>query len=393
MTGDRPQKRRPIDQAGDEAVVDFRLLDRPLVRCVGAAASDIGAIEGRLGLRPTAAPPDVVAPASAGAPDVILRYVADLPIRGTLRTVGRDDGAFTDDAFVIRRGERPVAIVPFETLGRSGGEIIVLRGSGAPARLVSLLNVAVLARGAVALHGSAVLLGGAGIVACGWSGSGKTEALLGFVGLGARYVGDEWLHTFADARVAGLPEAIRIQDWHVEQLPWLRDRIGRRDALRMSVAAAGERGGRRLARTGRRLPGARALDGAAARLGGARRHVDLAPDVLFGAGSLEPAAPIDRLFLLETSTEPGIRIEPIDPALVAARMTLAHLHHRRELMGWYWQSRFAFPDRRSDLMEGIESVERGLLEALFAGRPAYRVDHPHRVDMDALARAMAETAR
>jgi hypothetical protein len=251
------------------------------------------------------------------------------------------------------------------------------------------LNLAIVGRGAVALHGSAVVHEGLGLAACGWSGSGKTEALLGFVGLGARYVGDEWLHTSVDGRIVGLPEPVRIQDWHAQQLPWLRDRLGRGDLLRMAAARIGERSGRYLAQAGRRLPGARALQGAAARLGGARRHVDVAPEVLFGADAMEPSASLDRLFLLETSTEPGIRVEPIDPAVMAARMALAHLHHRRELLALYWQSRFAFPDHRNDLLEQIESREREALETAFAGRPAFRVDHPHHVDMDALARAMA----
>jgi hypothetical protein len=371
--------------AGDEDVV-FRLDGRPLVRCVGAAGPDIAAIATRLGIPAT----PTGTTADEAPPDLILRYVPVLPVTGMLRTVGRDDGAFTDDAFVVRRGGRAVALLPFDRLGEPAAEIVVVRGSGAPGRLVSLLNAAIVGRGSVALHGSAVLHEGVGVTACGWSGSGKTEVLLGFIGLGARYVGDEWLHTTPDGRVVGLPEPIRIQDWHVDQVPWLADRLGRRRITGMRVAAAGERGGRSLARAGRRLPGIRALGGAAGRLGDARRHVDRSPAALFGADALRPAAPIDRVFLLEPTTGETIRIEPVEPAWVADRMAVAQLHHRRELLGWYWQWRYAFPGRRSDLLEGIEARERSELARLFSGRPAFRVEHPHHVDIDALARAMAE---
>jgi hypothetical protein len=140
------------------------------------------------------------------------------------------------------------------------------------------------------------------------------------------------------------------------------------------------------------VPAVRAVGRGAVRFR-SRRHVDLPADALFGPARRVDATTLDRLVLLETTTEPAIRVEPIDPALVAERLALAHVHHRRELLGWYWQSRFAFPDRHNAVLDEIESVERERLTAAFAGRPAVRVEHPHPVDIAALGQAIADAVR
>lgn len=368
------------------SAVDLRLDGRTLVRLIDATSGDVRAVERRLGLPAIDAGGDTT-------PELTIRYADGLPIVGRLRTVGRDEGAFTDDVFVVRRGTRPIAILRFERIGGDDAEILVERGAGAPAQLVSLVNLGILGHGRVALHAAAVVHEGRGIAACGWSGSGKTEVLLGYLERGASAVGDEWIDaTPSSGRLVGLPSPIRVQDWHLEQLPGLRGRIGRGSRLAMAAAAAVERSGRGVAGVGRVVPGSGALRRTAARAG-AKRHIDVPPATLFGAERLADAATLDIVFLLETGTDDTIRVEPIDPAVVAARMALAHVHHRRALLGWYWQARFAFPDRSNPLLERIEAVERERLTELFVGRPAFRVDHPHRVDITELVAAMEAHGR
>jgi hypothetical protein len=367
------------------AVSEFRLDGRTLVRLFDADRADEAAVAARLGLRPLRAPTSVV----DGAPDLVLRYVDELPISGRIRTAGRDEGAWTDDAFVIRRGSRPVALVPFEAIGRSAAEILVVRGTGAPAKLVSLLNLALLGGERIAVHAAAVVHGGLGIAACGWSGSGKTEVLLAFTDRGARYVGDEWIHASA-AGMTGLPTPVRVQDWHLEQLPELRAAIGRGTRLRLTAAGAIDGVVDGLSR--RRIGGSRRIARLARPLAG-RRWVDVPPARLFGADRIAAGVPLDRLFLLETGFDETVRVEPIDPATVADRLALAHVHHRRELLSWYWQSRYAFPERTNELLEQSAAVERRRLAELFAGRPAYRVEHPHSVSLvrltDEMERALS----
>jgi hypothetical protein len=384
------------DPGGATDAVAFSLGGHPLVHVLDGSASDLHAIAGRLGLdaRPLAQVPGATDSADdvADPPLLTIRYVTRLPIGRELRTVGKDDGAFDGQWFAVRRGGRPVAVIPLQDVGQPQAEILAVRGSGVPGRLVSLLNLAMLGRpDRIALHASAVDLDGLGIAACGWSGSGKTEAMLGLMDQGARFVGDEWTYRI-DGRLVGLPERVRIQDWHAQQLAWLQTRVGRGQAVRMGAAAAAERSGRWLGRTAPGVPVVRSLAGAARRFG-TLRHVDLPAADLFEPARRASSVGLDRLVLLETSTATGIRVEPIDPIVVAARLALAHVHHRRELLGWYWQSRFAYTERRNALLDDIETVERTRLETVFEGQPAIRVEHAHDVDIRALGRAIAQACR
>jgi hypothetical protein len=361
-----------------DRTVDFRLDGRTLVRLIDPSPSDERSVALRLGLRP-------VSTAYGDGPtvaDLTIRYLEDLDVHGRLRSVGRDEGAYTDEAFVVRRGSRPIAVLPLDRIGTDGGEVGMLRGGGAPASLISLLNLAVLARGRVALHGSAVVHDGRGIAAVGWSGSGKTEVLLGFMERGAMAVGDEWLHADPDSgRIAGLPEPVRIEARHLRQLPALAERISRRRRAGMTAGTA-------LAS----VPGLGGAGRVTGRLGG-RTYADVPPARLFGEDRLAASTSVDVVVWLETGVGEGVRAEPVDPASVADRLAFAHVHHRRALLGLYWQARYAFPDRASAVLDDIAAVERERIGRCFAGRPAIRVEHPRSADIRAVVDAIEAAIR
>jgi hypothetical protein len=358
--------------------VDFRLDGRTVVRLVDPSPSDERSVATRLGLRP-------VALASADTPavaDLTIRYLDDLGLTGRLRSVGRDEGAYTDDVFVIRGRSRPTTVLQLDRIGTDDGEVRMLRGRGAPASLISLVNLALVARGRVALHGSAVVHDGRGIVAVGWSGSGKTEVLLGFMERGALAVGDEWLHADpATGRIAGLPEPVRIEARHLRQLPALTERISRRRRAGMTAGTA-------LAS----VPGLGGVGRVTGRLGG-RTYADVPPARLFGEDRLATSAHVDVVVWLETGVGEGVRAEPVDPASVADRLAFAHVHHRRALLSLYWQARYAFPDRASALLDDIAAVERERIRRCFAGRPAVRVEHPRSADIRAVVDAIEAVIR
>jgi hypothetical protein len=361
--------------------VDFRLDGRTLVRLVDAAPRDADAVGSHLGLSPLDA-------AAGDTADLTVRYVDHLGLHGPLRVVGRDEGAYTDDAFVERRKGRAIGIVPLERIGVGGAdgdgvgdpEIVMIRGSGSPGRLVSLLNLAVLGHGRVALHGSSVVHAGRGIAAVGWSGSGKTEVLLGFMARGALAVGDEWLHAApGEDRVAGLPTPVRVEADHLGQLPELRERIPVAARAAMRVASVVGRGGGGAAAVGRRL--------------GARAHVDLAPARLFGSERLAATANLDVIVWLEPAATGTAQVVPIEAADVARRLALAHVHHRRSLMEWYWQGRYAFPERSNPLLDDNITVECERLVETFAGRPAFRARFGPSVGIASLTDAIEAATR
>src|SRR5919108_2649495 len=352
------------------------------IRVLGADPRDEAAVARQLG--PTRA-------ALRGEPDIVVRFVDRLETSSPLRYLGRGEAAFTEDAFLVLRGKHKAATrvaIPFHEVG---GRIEIVCESGGPAApfLTPIVNMPVLAQGALPLHASAFVHEGTGVVAAGWSKGGKTEALLAFAGAGAEYVGDEWVYVSADGRyVHGIPEPIRLWNWHLRQLPHARGVVGtgERARLRALEGAAGplEALRRERARSPR-------LARAAGRLGALlekQLYVDVPPETLFGPlGTL--SAPFDRLFFLVTGDEPEISVEPVDVLDVARRMASSLEHERLDFAAAYLKFRFAFPALSSDLVEGASALEREALERLLVGKPAYVVRHPYPFSLLELYEAMS----
>jgi hypothetical protein len=347
--------------------IDYDLHGLAGVRVVGATARDAAAVDRQLG--PIRRP-------LRRDPDIVVRFVDRLDVEGPLRLIGVDDAGFTDDAFLVLRARhkaRARVVIPVDRIGR-GCEIVCERGLPAVPLLVATLNLTVLARGALPLHASAFLHDGRGIVVTGWSKGGKTEAVLAFVSRGARFVGDEWVYVKPDgATVYGLPEPLRLWDWHLRQLPSLRAQIGRGERARLAAL----RGAAAAAR-GRRL----------ASFVATQRHVDVAPETLFPPETVALAAPFNRLFLLVSRHHRVTAARPVDPREIAARMAFSLQHERAPLTRAYEQFRFAFPGRSNPVLDAACERERALLERVTSGKVAHAVDHPHPVDLDSLFEVM-----
>src|SRR5690349_18755412 len=112
-----PWVREAVDPAAvRDEVVEFSIHDLLGIRLVGASRRDVLAIGRQLGLDPVV----LVAP-----PALTIRFVDQLPVGGPLRYIGREDVAFTDDAFLLLRSRnlaRARTCIPFETIG-AGCEI------------------------------------------------------------------------------------------------------------------------------------------------------------------------------------------------------------------------------------------------------------------------------
>jgi hypothetical protein len=65
---------------------------------------------------------------------------------------------------------------------------------------------------------------------------------------------------------------------------------------------------------------------------------------------------------------------------------------RAPLLAHYRQFRYAFPDRRCEVLEHADVLERDLLATLFDGRPAATVAHPYPCDISELGRAVLAAA-
>jgi hypothetical protein len=358
--------------------VDFDLHGLAGVRLVGASPRDIAAVERQLGPLQTEL---------AREPDIVVRFVDRLELSEPMRLLGVGDAGYTDEGFVVLRSRhksKARVLMPLADVGAQP-QIVCERGLAAVPLLIPVLNLTVLANGALPLHAAAFEFEGAGVVATGWSKGGKTESLLAFAARGARYVADEWAYLSADGRrVYGIPEPVRLWDWHLRQAAQYRRRLARGERARLAAlrAAAATEGAARALRRGRR-------GGAVDRVYSLVRnqlHVDAEPERLFG--ERQPSTSFDRLFFLVTHDSPETIVEPIEPENVARRMLFSLQFERLDFIGAYLKLRFAFPEALSPLIENAQEIERERLLEILAGKPAYIVRHPYPTSLAGLHDAM-----
>jgi hypothetical protein len=358
--------------------VDFDLHGLAGVRLVGASPRDVAAVERQLGPLQTEL---------AREPDIVVRFVDRLELSEPMRLLGVGDAGYTDEGFVVLRSRhksKARVLMPLADVGAQP-QIVCERGLAAVPLLIPVLNLTVLANGALPLHAAAFEFEGAGVVATGWSKGGKTESLLAFAARGARYVADEWAYLSADGRrVYGIPEPVRLWDWHLRQAAQYRRRLARGERARLAAlrAAAATEGAARALRRGRR-------GGAVDRVYSLVRnqlHVDAEPERLFG--ERQPSTSFDRLFFLVTHDSPETIVEPIEPENVARRMLFSLQFERLDFIGAYLKLRFAFPEALSPLIENAQEIERERLLEILAGKPAYIVRHPYPTSLAGLHEAM-----
>ena len=354
--------------------VDFDLHGLAGVRLVDAGPSDAAAVARQLGPLPRTLDRQ---------PDITIRFVDQMELGSRLRYLGAKEAGWTDDGFyVLRSRKTPVVVrLPMERIG-GPCEIVCERGLPAVPFLIAVLNLTVLGNGALPVHAAAFELDGVGTLVTGWSKGGKTELLMAAAGAGARYIGDEWVYLTTDGRMYGIPEPIRLWDWHIRQLPVARDHLTLTDRLKLRGIPALRRLERATPRSLRRLPPSRLLRRAMPTLEG-QLHVDVPPERLFSDVS-QNSGSLDRILFVVSAAGPEFTVEAIDPLEVAARMRASLLHERLDLATLLLQARFAHPSLHNDHLDTAEAQQGELLDRIFAGRPAYLVTHPYPVDLAAL---------
>lgn len=367
-------------QAGAGAV-DYDLHGFARIRLLGATPGDVAAVSRQLG--PIRAP-------VGGEPDIVVRFVERLPLSGSLRYLGYRDAGFTDDSFIVLRGPGKSQVKVRLPLDRAGRSCEVVCESGLPGipLLVPLLNFTALAKGVLPLHAAAFNHRGTGVLVTGWAKGGKTETLLAFMAEGAQYVGDEWVYVSPGGeRLYGIPEPIKLWDWHLPDLPQYRALLGRRGRGRLRALHAAERASRAAGRAGGGRP-ARAME-RVAWLIESQRYVNVHPERLFGPDSCALQGTLDKVFLVMSDEHPDVRVEEIDAREVARRMVFSLELERLDLRAAYLKFRFAFPELSNPILEDSERAHAELLQSALAGKESYVVYHPFPARIPALFDAIA----
>jgi len=326
-------------------------------------------------------------------PDIVIRFVDQLLTPSRVRYIGLDDAGFTDDAFLVLRSQykaRARVQIAFDQIGKQC-EIVCERGLPAVPLLIPILNLTVLGNGALPFHASAFTYNGTGVLVTGWSKGGKTEALLAFMARGAKYVGDEWVYLHCDGqRMYGVPEPIRVWDWHLQYLPEYRRQVTRSDQARLrmlkAVATTLERAASM--RVGRRLLPASVMSRLTPVLK-RQLYVHLSPQTIFGEQFCPLAGALQKVFFLASHERPDTFTQPMDAREIAQRMVFSLQHERLDLMAYYLKFRFAFPEKANELIEHAEEQQRELLTRILADKEAYAVYHPYPVPIPSLFDAIS----
>ncbi|HBY96449.1 MAG TPA: hypothetical protein DEP84_21315 [Chloroflexi bacterium] len=357
---------------------DYDLHGLACIRLLDASPDDVAAVTRQLG---------PIQASLTREPDILIRFVDRLPTPSRVRYLGVDEAGFTDDAFLVLRSKhksRVTVQIDFEQIGRRQCEIVCERGLPAVPLLIPILNLTVLSRGALPLHASAFTYNGTGVVTTGWSKGGKTETLLAFMARGAEYIGDEWVYISSNGQhIYGIPEPIRLWNWHLDSLPQYRTLVGRNELVRLralklfqSLELVGPPHGARSAPV-------RALNRVMPLLK-RQLYVDVHPQRLFGNGFGLLAGTFDRLFFVVSHELPEVIVQPIDPQEIARRMVFSLQHERLDFTAYYLKFRFAFPEAHNQLIERAEELQHAMLTRVLADKDTYAVYHPYPVPIASL---------
>ena len=382
--GRKPEKigeaENPAREGERRAEIDYDIHGVVGVRLIKPSPSDAAAVARQLG--PLRRP-------LLREPDITLRFVESLATPD-LQYVELEKNGFARDGFyLLQSGKRRARVrLAFDQIGRKC-EIVCESGLRAVPLLLSIVNLTALQKGCVPLHASAFEYKGTGILLAGWSKGGKTEALLAFAAHGARFIGDEWiLLEGSGERMYGIPENIRLWDWHIESLDHVRVQMPYSKRLLFRSVRWLDRMQERVHKNGlgHFLPLGLMREAMPALK--RQLNVQVEPEKLFGTGLGPFAGKPEKVFFLTSHQDRRISIEPTDALEVARRMAASVHHEELRLFADYLAYKFAFPERRNELIEHAAELQRDLLCEALAGKEAYWVRHPYPVALNQLYEAM-----
>ena len=351
--------------------IDFDIHGVVRIRLIDASPDDLEAVSDLFGC-PSKQP--------LGDPDVTVRFVEDLPVRG-IRFLGHEQHGFTDEGFfLLQEGTRQVkARIPFDQIG-GRCEIVCKSHHGSLPLLLPIVSLNALKRECVPVHASAIVYDGVGILMAGWAHCGKTAALLGFASKGAEYVGEEWVLLNGNSqRMYGLVRPFELSYRHVAGLPHVRNAM--KLASRCAFHGIGVLNALQKMFCGDRVRGSlvfRSIRRASAAVE-ERLRPAVAPSAIFQDRIRTAGAPVDKIFLFFNHEDQRIEVEQIAPFDMARRLSLLVQHELTPLLGHDTAYRFAFPRRKNEVIESAAEDSFRLLARAINGKDTYivRLPYPH----------------
>jgi hypothetical protein len=207
--------------------------------------------------------------------------------------------------------------------------------------------------------------------------------MLAFANHGSYYIADEWTVFSPNNEVFGIPEPIRLWDWHIRQIPHLRPLIKGKKKLIFATIHGIDKMMNILSKIG--MSGTFPFSAIAEALPAMKRQLNLRihPEVIFQKRLKESGVP-QTVFLIGGHASPEITVQPISPSEVTERMLHSNLLEFSPLLEHYRAFRFAFPDRKNRILENLESLQRKLINKRFDQYRCFLVLHPYPVVFEEL---------
>jgi hypothetical protein len=355
--------------------IDVSLHGQVRLMLTGATPDDVQAV-----MRACGASRD----SGEGLPDVEVRFVRDRPTDVAWRHLG--DAYCADGRFALGH-----------SLYRSPLEIELPTAPGpAPFRVTypsnacrrfpwlrSMINGKCVAKDVLGVHATAFTFEDRGYLVCGWPRGGKTGILLAYLLHGARYLAAEWVYvTDGGQTMQGVPESLRLRDWHLRQVGRQVQGVGMGERLRLWERQGTATGMRWISRAlETTLPTAvapplRKFVAAVDR----RRYVDRPVADWLGDEIGPRAAPINIIMLVGTHTASDVRITRLDAEAAKRRLAVLHEEDWNDLTLAYRRWAYAMSDP-SDWLDDFSHKRGRLLDQLVAGKNLYSVDHPRDIGL------------
>lgn len=325
-------------------------------------------------------------------PDIVIKFVDELPSYSSVNLLGVDETGFTDDSFLVLRSKHKTKAKVQIALEQVGGrcEIICERGLPLIPLLIPIINLTALVKGSLPLHASAFIYEGTSVLTTGWSKGGKTETLLAFMAEGAQYIGDEWVYITASRdQICGIPEPIRLWDWHLKSLPQYKKALTSNQRIRLQAIRwfllldrASAKG-----RNNKMFPFniIRRLNPILKR----QLYVDILPQKLFGGDRISLSGPLDKIIFVGVHDSPDIRVKRIDSLEVARRMVFSLQYEQIPLLSHYFAFRFAFPEKTNRWIDQSQEIQYERLKSILGKRDVHAVLHPYPISIPRLYQAIS----
>jgi hypothetical protein len=359
--------------------VDFDIRGSIGVRVLDGSESDVAAVGRQLG--PRSGP-------LARSPDVVVRFVERLPLKGATLVTARDS-AFTEDGFLILRcglSARHAQIALWELGGPC--EIVCESGCRSVPLLLEAVKLASLRKGLIPLPASAFEYEGVGMLVAGGAHAGKTSSLLAFVREGALYVGDDLVFVRSDGREAfSLGTPITLATGQIDELPHGGRAIPAIDRKRLALYERLE-AVRRWASEG--APAGSLRDRLSATVEAPLRDrltLECTPAVLFGDAVLPSTEP-RQVFLTLGHDASDVRVKGITSEEFIDRVANLLQAEDLSLLGHHLDYRTAALGQSHAFIDRADELRRSLLELAFSDKETFVVRRPRSASPEAVFRAM-----